>query len=157
MVVLLNVLIAIVSDSYDKGMADAVLLYHSNRYSQVSRGHQGRRGRRGRGERKRRATLTAVSSRLGKRLAKVNSPTGEGSKTGDESSSAGSLSASSGSEKGNKRQRVSRSPLPQDRLDVELNNNLKDEFKCAVCQDFFIESTTLNCGHITRGVVETIV
>jgi len=99
------------------------------------------------GDRPKTAAANGDSSRLGKRLAKVNSPTGEGSKTGDESSSAGSLSASSGSEKGNKRQRVSRSPLPQDRLDVELNNNLKDEFKCAVCQDFFIESTTLNCGH----------
>jgi hypothetical protein len=47
----------------------------------------------------------------------------------------------------NKRQRVSRSPVEEDKANVELNANLKDEFKCAVCQDFFVQATTLNCGH----------
>jgi hypothetical protein len=99
------------------------------------------------GDRPKTAVVNGDSSRLGKRLAKVDSPSQEDSKTGDGNGSAGSLSASSGSEKGHKRQRVSRSPLPEDNVDVELNKNLKDEFKCAVCQDFFVESTTLNCGH----------
>ena len=69
-------------------------------------------------------------------------------KDGDSSFSSNSSNNNSGSKnKSAKRQKLSRVPKVQDEAELQLNNNLKDEFKCAICQDFFVEANTLACGH----------
>jgi pSer/pThr/pTyr-binding forkhead associated (FHA) protein len=89
------------------------------------------------------------SSRRSKRLNM--SPGQKDDEKDDDESFDGSSSRGSNNSgvknKSAKRQKLSRKTTVEDEAELQLNNNLKDEFKCAVCQDFFVEANTLTCGH----------
>ena len=88
------------------------------------------------------------SSRRSKRLNM--SPEGKDAESGDGTNSTDGRSNSDGGgskNKSAKRQKTSRQGKILNEQELKLNDNLKDEFKCAICQDFFIEANTLACGH----------
>ena len=87
------------------------------------------------------------SSRRSKRLNM--SPEGKDAESGDATDNSGRNSSDGGGSKNKsaKRQKTSRQQKTLTEQELKLNDNLKDEFKCAICQDFFIEANTLACGH----------